>query len=121
MDKEQALQSFWGSFEWKAYDENTVPEDAELPRITYSVTTDSFNENVALTGSLWARSTSWKNITLKAHEIAQRLAGGGQTIRYEDGLLWIRKGVPFMQRMADTDDSIRRIYINIEVEYISEV
>ena len=121
MDKEQALHQFWSSFDVVAYDENTVPEKAELPRITYSVSIGGFDSNVAMSASVWDRSTSWKGVTDIAHKIAHRLAQGGQTIRYDDGLMWIRKGTPFMQRMADTDDSIRRIYINIEVEFISEV
>lgn len=121
MDKEQTLHQFWSSFGVEAYDENSVPDDAGLPRITYSVTVDGFGETVALTASVWARSTSWKGITEISHRIAQRLSDGGQTIPYDGGLMWVRKGTPFMQRMADSDDSIRRIYINIEVEYISEV
>ena len=31
MDKFQAQQSFWSSFGLTAYDENTVPDDAEYP------------------------------------------------------------------------------------------
>lgn len=120
MDKEQALHQFWSSFGVIAYDENTVPEDAELPRITYSVTVDSFRATVPLTASIWARSTSWKSVTDIMHSVAQRLSGGGQTIHFDNGLMWIRKGIPFAQRMSDPDDSIRRILLNIEVEYISE-
>ena len=36
MNKIQALDSFWNSFGLRAYDSMSVPDDAELPRITYS-------------------------------------------------------------------------------------
>ena len=121
MDKEQALHQFWSSFGVVAYDENTVPEGAELPRITYSVSISEFGQNTALTASVWDRSTSWKSVTDISHLIAKKLYNGGYMMKYNNGMMWIRKGTPFMQRMSDPDDSIRRIYINIEVEYISEV
>jgi hypothetical protein len=37
MNKSQALQSFWESFGIPAYNEYTVPDNAEMPYITYSV------------------------------------------------------------------------------------
>ena len=120
MDKEQALHSFWSQF-GTAYDRNTVPEDAALPRITYEVATDNFGAQNILMGSIWDRSTSWKSVTDILHSIEEALGYGGQTIKYDRGLLWVKRGMPFAQRMADEDDSIRRIVINIEVEYLSEV
>ena len=43
MTAEQTLHSFWSSFGLTAYDENSVPDDAVLPYITYSVSYDSFD------------------------------------------------------------------------------
>jgi hypothetical protein len=37
---------------------------------------------------------------------------------YDKGVIWFKKGNPFLQRMADPDDAIRRIVVNIEVEYL---
>ena len=38
----------------------------------------------------------------------------------DEGAIWIKLGTPWAQRMSDsTDDSIRRIVLAIEVEYIS--
>lgn len=121
MDKEQALQKFWEQFDVPAYDSSTVPEDAELPRITYEVITDNFGAQNVLTASIWDRSRSWGSVTSILHKVEQSLGYGGQTLKYENGLLWVKRGVPFAQRMNDPDDSIRRIVINIEVEYLSEV
>lgn len=119
MNDIQALHEFWSGFGWKAYDENTVPEDAELPRITYSVFTANFDEPVAMSASLWTRSKSWEAITEKAKQINDEIGYGGVIIPFEDGAIWIERGVPFSQRMSDTDDTIRRIYLNIQAEYFT--
>jgi hypothetical protein len=126
MDKEQALNSFWNSFDIPAYDNHTVPTDEEMrnmgitpfPRITYDVTVNEFGTPTSLYGSIWAKDTGWGNITNIAHKIDSRLSEGGQMVSYDGGVLWIKKGNPFQQRMGDPDDTIRRIIINIEVEYL---
>lgn len=119
MNKDQALQTFFSSFGWTAYDENSVPDDATLPYITYEVMTDNIGNTVYLSASLWDRSTSWTTINAKAREIAESLNYGGTTMRFDDGVIFITQGSPFAQRMADDDDTIRRIILNFAVEFLS--
>lgn len=121
MDKAQAIYNFWAGFALPAYDETQVlPEDAPLPRITYETATDSFGQEIALTASLWYYSTSWKDITQKAAEISQSIGMGGKIIRTDNGALWIKRGSPFAQRMGDSNDSIRRIVLNISAEFFEQ-
>lgn len=116
-DKWTALQAFWGGFSLPAYDENTVPDDAAMPYITYEAKTASFDERVALTASLWYRSTSWAEISQKAEEIGDYI-GGGAGVKYSGGRLWINKETPFAQRMSEpSDDSVRRIVLQVSGEY----
>lgn len=122
MNSSQALHSFWSGFGWKAYDENTVPDDKDnpvMPRITYEVAKAEFEYPITLSASLWVLSRSWEGISLKADEIFDYIGLGGKYIKYDDGYIWIRRGVPFYQRMADENSDIRRIYINIDVEYFT--
>lgn len=120
MDKAQAINYFWNSFGIPAYDENTVPQDASMPRITFNVITDVLDNPVSMSASLWYRSTSWKEITIKAKEIEKRLSEhGGEVIDLDNGKLWITKGSPFTQRLQDPDDTIRRIYINVRAEFLT--
>jgi hypothetical protein len=121
MLKEEALNGFWNSFGIPAYDERTVPEDANLPYITYEVITDGWGAQNVLTASIWDRNTSWGRVTTILNKVAEKVGYGGYKATYDDGQIWIKKATPFAQRMTDEDDSIRRIIINIEVEYISEV
>lgn len=120
MTKSEALHKFWSSFGIKAYDANTVPDTAReiFPRITYDVATDSFGNEVALTASIWDRNMSWVRAEEIKDEISGEIGDGGVNAPYKNGMIWIKRGTPFATRMSDTDDSIRRILLNIEVEYI---
>lgn len=120
MDKEQAIHAFWSGFGLDAYDQNTVPDNAQMPYITYSVATGMMDDVVSLSGSLWYKSYSWKEIAGKALEISRYLGWGGKIIKLDKGYMWIYKGSPFSQRMQDEDDSIRRIYINLGVEFLTD-
>lgn len=123
MDKAQAINKYWNSFGIKAYDENTVPQDASFPYITYNTVTDDLDNVIPLHASLWYRSTSWKDISLKEEEIAKSLGGYGDIdnlLKIEGGYLWMYRGTPFAQRMSDPeDDMIRRIYINVLAEFLT--
>lgn len=120
MNKDQALHSFWSSFGLVAYDEQTVPTGATAPYITYEVATDRLDEPVSLTASIWWRSMSWVEINQVRDAIALRLSNGGQTIKLDDGYLWITPGSPFSQRMDEpSDDAIRRIILNVQAEFLT--
>lgn len=123
MDSMQALNSFWNGFGWKAYDENTVPDDAMERNggkyITYEAAFASFDEPIALTASLWQRSTAWNEIVEKSYEISRAIGLGGKVVDYDDGKMWVVRGTPFAQRAGDEDDTIRRIYINITAEFMT--
>ena len=119
MDKVQALNKFWNSFAIPAYDENSVPDKHAMPYITYNVVTDSIGNIVNLYGNLWYNSTSWREVSLKAEEIAQKIGYGYKLAKLDKGYLYITKSSPFSQRMQETDDTVKRIYINIQVEYLT--
>lgn len=119
MNKVQALNSFWSGFGLKAYDETHVPDGAVLPYITYETATNELNRKVALSASLWYRSESWEEIELKQLHIANYIGKGGVLVRYNNASVWIAKGDPWSQRMSDSsDEMIRRIVLNVEVEFL---
>lgn len=123
MDKAQALHAFWSSFGWTAIDENSAYDtkiDLGDRYITYEVATSNVLDTVALSASLWERSTSWVDIQRKADEIASYIGYGGVTMQVEDGYIWVKLGTPFAQRMSDdSKNDIRRIYLNIAVDFLT--
>lgn len=124
MDKEQAIHNFWSSFGLPAYDEQTIPSGPDSPKppyITYEVVVGNIENAVSLSASLWYRGTSWAPITEKLHEIEQYLGYGGVIHKIDGGRVWFMRGSPFAQRMSDDSDSmIRRIYINVTAEFLTE-
>lgn len=120
MDKAQALYQFWSSFGLPAYDENTVPDDATLPYITYNTVTDSVGNIIPLTGSIWYRGMSWAEVESKVGQVASRIGYGYAIYKLDNGYMWITKGTPFATRVVDGSDlMMRRIYINILAEFLT--
>lgn len=126
MTIEQAIHNFWSSFDWPAYDENTVPDDATLPYITYSVNIGDITSGPVTTqASLWYRSMSWKEITEKSEEIRNHLGIGGVMIEHDDGAIWIKRGNTFAQRSAagssesEQDSSTRRVVLTVDIDFIN--
>ena len=124
MNSRQALDSFWKRFTWNAWEENTVPDNAlkdYVHYITYTAAWSEFDRTIMLSASIWERSTSWQNVVEKAEEIAAAIGLGGTVIPFTGGKIWIKRGSPFYQEMPDEDDTVRRIYINVEVEYFTAI
>lgn len=121
MDKAQGIHQFWSSFSLPAYDENTVPDNAVMPYITYSMATGSLDDLIPLAASLWYRSTSWAAITEKADEIEQAIVEmNPPAIKIDGGRIYLSKGSPFSQRMSEPGDSaVRRIYLNVNAEFLT--
>ena len=115
-NKWQAIDTFWNSFGIPAYDESDVPDDAEMPYITYHAEVGGFEEPVLLSGSIWYRDSSWKDVSLKADEISD-LLDEYLMFKIKGGYIFMNKGNPFAQRFPDEDDSVRRIIINIDAEF----
>lgn len=122
VDKWQAQQQLWSSFDLPAYDENTVPDDATLPYLTYEAIAGNIGAPTQIAVNLWYRSNSWAEISQKAQEIATAIdnlpssipiQGGRMKVRLPDMAAWGR-------RMIEPNDSgIRRIMITVEIEFLT--
>ena len=120
MTKAAAIYQFWSSFGLTAYEENTVPEDAVFPYITYQLVTDSFDSEVAAAASLWYRGENWTAINAKTEEISAHIGLGGKITKCDGGRIWIKRGQPFAQNMGDESDGlIKRKYLNVNIEYFT--
>ena len=120
MTKAAAMYQFWNSFGLTAYEENTVPDDAKFPYITYQLVTDSFDREIQLSASIWYRSESWTAINAKTEEISQKISRGGKIISCDGGAIWLKRGQTFAQNMGDESDYlIKRKYLNITAEFMT--
>lgn len=123
MDAQQTLQNFWSGFGVPAYDENSVPDEQYrvYPHITYDVVLGESMDETAMSASIWTRSSSWKSASDLFNLVNDTLSNGGVILPYEQGGLWIKKASPWAQRLGDASDgSVKRIFLNISVEFISQ-
>lgn len=134
MNKQQAYNSFWGGFGVLAFEENSMPDDsvinaliksgvakAKYPYITYQVITDELGRVIYPTASIYDKSTSWERSDTLANAIAGRIQAMN-TIRLDDGRMFITKGSPFAQHFGDEgDNTIKRIVLNLAVEFFTEI
>lgn len=120
MDKQQALQHFFSQFA-TAYEESAVPDDADLNKgyITYQKMIGSFDEPVFPSARIWTRSTSWKKADAILNSMDDALKAGGQIFKLDEGRMWIERGSPFAQAVAEEDRSIRSYLINVAVEFLT--
>lgn len=117
--KAQAIYNFWASFGLPAYEENSVPDEATLPYITYEYASDSIGSEVLLTASIWERSTSWTYLNTLEEQISERLAGS-KTLKCDGGGIILWRGTPFAQRMSDeTSKDVKRILLQVRAEFIT--
>lgn len=119
MDKQQAYYNLWSKFGIPAYDELSVPDDAEFPYITYQVILDDIESPVYPSASLWYRSTSWNDIDDKLAVIAAYIEDI-QPIKVDGGYMFVSKGSPFAQRMAEEDRTVRRYILNLGIEFLTK-
>ena len=119
IDKTQALYKFWSSFGLPAYNELTVPDNAELPYITYEVATGSLGDIIPLSASIWYNSYSWEEVAKKSDEVAEFIYKQDPPgIKIKGGRLYITKGKPFTRDMDDDSSKmIRKRVININAEF----
>ena len=124
-DKQQALSAFWNGFDWKAYDESTVPDNALALNnnryMTYQSGSDAFDGEMLLSASTWHRSNSWEASDAQIEKISKYIETEMPTaIPIKNGLMKIRRGNPFAQRQSDDNTELRRYLINYTVEFLTQ-
>ena len=122
MDKWQAQYDFWSRFGWPAYDQYSVPDNAELPYITYQGMGGTFEQLIPVTASIWTRSPSWEMADTKADEIEAYINRMGAP-EVKGGRYRVYIGnTPFAQNMDDpSDDQIKRKVLNVMFEFMTRL
>ncbi len=121
MTKEAALKSFFGGFSIPAYPTSAVPRDVVFPYLTYEAVTAAWgDESVGLTVNIWYYTTDESAPNAKARELAEAIGLGGKVIPCDGGAIWLRRGSPWCQNIADeSDENIKRRYVNVTAEYLT--
>lgn len=120
MTKDKALYEFMNTFGYSFYPTTAVPENASMPYGTYTPVFDMWGGSpVALTVNLWDRTESEALMNERAQKISD-VIGNGKYVPCDGGAILLTCGSPFSQSLIDeTDDTVKRRYINITAEYIT--
>lgn len=121
MTKGAALQAFFESI-LPAYAASAVPDDVTFPYLTYDLITSAWEGGeVGLTVNLWFYTTGEAEPNAKAQELSEAIGYGGKIIPCDGGYIWLKRGSPWCQSLSDdTSPTIKRRYINISAEYLTE-
>ena len=95
-DVAKTLYSFWSGFNIPAYPENSVPDEASLPYITYLISAPDWKEQVIVNARVWYRDTSLQSILAKIDEISSAV-GEGISLSSESGCVYLFKDSNFVQ------------------------
>lgn len=121
MTKAAALQAFFEQF-LPAYAASAVPDDVEFPFLTYELITSAWEGGeVGMTVNLWYYTSSEAVPNAKAQELSEAIGVGGIVLKCDGGYIWLKRGSPWCQSLTDnTDNQVKRRYINISAEYLTE-
>lgn len=121
MTKAAALHAWFNQF-MTFYTATSVPDDVTFPYGTYELITSTWGgEPVGLTVNLWFHTTSEAVPNAKAQELSEAIGLGGKIIPCDGGCIWLKRGSPWCQSLSDeTRASIKRRYINVTAEYLTE-
>lgn len=122
MTKAAALHQFFSSFGMTAYTATSVPDDAVLPYLTYELSISAWEGGeVGLTVNLWFYTESEAVPNAKAQELSQAIGMGGKILPCDGGYIWLKRGSPWCQSLKDeTSPTIKRRYLNVTAEYLTE-
>lgn len=126
MTPEAAVYSWMNGFNIPAYTSDSVPDQdgpmwQGFPYIEYTLPVGAWMRGeVNMNANLYDRTESIAQVNAKAREIGDALGIGGVTLPCDGGMLWLKKGDPFVQPMnvEGEDEMVKRRYININIEFL---
>lgn len=124
MTKGEAIYQFFNNF-MTAYSASETPEDVSMPFLTYELSDGQYGDGeCSITVNLWFHTDSEAIPNAKVLELSRLIGRGGIVLPYDNGAVWIKRGTPFSQSLSGQDNEdtkdIKRRYINLSAEYLSE-
>lgn len=119
MTKGAALQQFFEQF-MSAYATNSVPDDVIYPYLTYDAVFDAWGGMpVSLTVKMWFHTASESIPNAKVHELSETLGTGGAVLECDDGFIWLTRGTPFCQALANENDrDVKLRNFNVSADFL---
>ncbi len=119
MTKEAALRKFFSGFGLRAYPSTAVPDEAELPYLSYTVATDNYyGESVSLTVQIWDYTTQESPLNAKVREISKAISPGGINLFCDGGYIKLTRGSPWCNNsIGEGDNKVKMRQLNVEAKF----
>lgn len=108
----KALKEFVSSFGLPAYTVDSVPDDVQVPYLTYPLSEPEWDRKATWYIQGWFRTTSNAELTATADRIIQEI-GTGIRLYTGCGVISIYPETPLVQLMTDGD--YRSFYISLSI------
>lgn len=103
-----------------AYPSAHVPDNATLPYLTYDAAYGNFESGpVAVTVNMWFHVSCADIPNAAARELSVALGCGGARIPCDDGVIWLKRGVPFSRTLPTEDPNLKLCYVNLTAESLT--
>ena len=122
MTKDRALFEWFQQFGMPFYPTTALPpaEDITFPYGTYEPVFGYNGDITYPTVNIYYLTESEVTPNKKAAEIGNVIGMGGTLVKCDEGLMWIKRGSPFVQGINDPDNSnIKRRLISIAIEFLT--
>lgn len=122
MTKDRALFEWFQRFGMPFYPVTALPPAKEItfPYGTYEPIFGYNGDITYPTVNIYYLTESEVIPNNKAAEIGEVIGKGGTLVKCDEGLMWIKRGSPFVQGINDPDNSnIKRRLISIAVEFLT--
>ena len=110
-----ALYEFFSGFGIPAYEENSVPDTATYPYITYRLIQPEWHEAGSLYANVWYRGSSLSPLLAKVDQISNAI-GEGKSIKTPDGVIYLHKDMLFFQMLTqENDEMVKCGYLSLVI------
>ena len=106
----ETLKTFFSGFGLPAYTLSSVPDEVELPYITYPLTQPEWSEQATMYCQVWYPKNNLGSLLRKADQIAKAVKDG-RRFRLPDGYMVLYPSTPLIQIM--TDEHTQSAYISL--------
>ena len=106
------LKTFFSSFDLPAYTLDSVPDNVELPYITYPLTEPEWDEQQSFYCQVWYPKKMLGRLLAKADEIVASI-GNMKKFEQPGGYLVVYPSTPIIQVLSD--DYSQSAYINLSI------
>ena len=111
----QALDTYLNGFGLDAYAEDTVPDNAQFPYITYRPVDPEWHQKTTFFVRVWFRSTRNAELLEKADQITEDI-GEMKRLPFDGGMVVIWPETPKVQIMVNPNDRmVRYAYISLSI------